>query len=202
MPDLVFKSPLAGVLVPGRHGAGDGEPGVVITEVRRSLFSIAPRRGRFEAANEAIAAKLGLALPQPGRFVSQERTSLLWAGYRLWMLAGPPGEPGPDFGDWRAAMDGLASLADHGNARAMIRVGGPAARRTLARLCAVDLHPRAFGTGHSAATRMGHVGALLHQVDESPVFEIHVFRAFAASFYEELTTAAAEFGYLANAIPD
>ena len=31
-----------------------------------------------------------------------------------------------------------------------------------------------------------------------PTFEIHVFRAFAASFYHDLTAAAADLGYTAQ----
>jgi sarcosine oxidase gamma subunit len=39
---------------------------------------------------------------------------------------------------------------------------------------------------------MAHIGALLHQIDTAPIYEIHVFRAFAAGFYHELIEAAAD----------
>lgn len=191
MPEFADIPPLAGVLVPGRHGGGDGDGGVDIREVRRPLYSIVPRRGRQDAVGEA----LGVGLPATGRFVEHDGGLVAWSGHGQWLLAGPHDAPGPDPGALRASLDGIAALADLGDGRAMLRVAGPDSRRTLARLCAVDLHPRAFQPGCSAATRMAHVGALLLALDRSPAFEIHVFRSFAASLCHQLTTAAADFGY-------
>ena len=195
MPEFAYRSAFAGILLPGRHGAGDDDVGVEISEARRSLYSISPRAGRHAAVGEA----LGVELPPVGRFVEHDGGLLAWSGREQWTLAGPDAAPGPDPLVLGTALAGIAALVDHADGRAMLRVAGPAARRVLARLCAVDLHPRGFPPGRSAATRMGHIGALLLALDDAPTFEVHVFRSFAASFYHELTAAAAGFGYRVKA---
>jgi methylglutamate dehydrogenase subunit D len=191
MAEFIWKSPLHGILS-GDHRRTGETSGVDITELRRSLYSLSPRKGRHEEVNAIIKERLQLAIPEAGRFNIYGEMSLLWSGFNQWMLAGPSAGPGPSFGELRDALQGRAALVDHSDARAIVRISGPGARRTLARLCAVDLHPRSFEPGHCAATRMAHIGALLHQVDTTPTYEIHVFRAFAASFHHELIEAAAD----------
>jgi sarcosine oxidase subunit gamma len=201
MSEFAWKSPLRGLIVPGRHGGGDGPPGVVYGELRRSLYSITPARGCTDEVSRLLRGRLGLSLPNSGHFETDGGFSLIWSGLNQWMLAGPPGQPGPDFRDLRKLLDDNAALVDHGDARAIFRVSGTGARRTLARLCAVDLHPRRFGPGRCAATRMAHIGALLQQLDDAPTFEVHVFRGFAESFHDELREAATEFGYQGDISP-
>lgn len=194
MPEFAWKSALAGVIEPGVHGARRDDPGVVVGEIVRSLISIVPRAGRDERVSEILAERVGITLPEAGRFATSGETTLLWAGLGQWILAGPPGGA-PDFADLAAALSGEAAATTQGDGRAMVRIAGRDARAVLAKLCAVDLHPRRFGPGNCAATRVAHLGALLHQIDDTPTFEIHVFRAFARSFWEELVEAAEEFGY-------
>jgi len=75
-----------------------------------------------------------------------------------------------------------------------VRLVGPRARDALAKLCPIDLHPRAFRPGDVALTNLAHMSALLWQVEEMPTYEIAVFRAFAESFFQALIAACAEFG--------
>ena len=189
------KSPLSGAIRPGRHGARAGEPGLVYREVRRSLYSISPGRDRAGAVSDLLRERMGLPLPPVGRFETNGDTSLIWSSVNQWMLAGPPNRPGDSLRAVRDLLAGNAAVVDHSDARTIVRINGPAVRRVIARLCAVDLHPSRFEPGHCAATRMAHVGALLQQLDDAPTFEIHVFRAFAVSFLDELREAAAEFGH-------
>lgn len=194
MADFTWKSPLAGVIQPGSHGARRQTPGVTIRELRRTLHSISPRKDQHGRVSEILQRHQSMALPEPGFFNRNGDSTLLWAGYNQWMLAGPPATT-MDVGTLAEELEPWAALVEHGDGRAILRISGPSARDTLAKLCAVDLHPRRFTTGRCAATRLGHISALLHQTDDEPSFEIHVFRAFAASFYHELTEAAHEFGY-------
>jgi heterotetrameric sarcosine oxidase gamma subunit len=194
MSDLHWKSPLAGVVKPGQHAVRGQSPGVVICEMRRALYSISPYRDRRARVSDILHRHFGMTLPEPGHFHHNQESSLLWAGFGQWMLAGPPGGT-LDIDAAAGELGDCAALVALGDSRAMLRLSGPATRQVLARLCALDLHPRRFSSGHCAATRMGHLSALLHQIDDEPTFEIHVFRAFAASLYHELTEAAREFGY-------
>lgn len=194
MSEFSWKSALSGVLEPGAGGARREDPGVVLREVVRPLISITPRAGRGEHVSRILAEHTGMHLPEPGRFATVSETTLLWTGLDQWMLAGAPGEAA-GFDDLAAALSEEAAVVALGDGRAMVRIGGRDARGVLAKLCAVDLHPRRFGPGRCAATRIAHLSATLHQIDDEPTFEIHVFRAFARSLREALVEAAEEFGY-------
>ncbi len=78
----------------------------------------------------------------------------------------------------------------------MLRLCGAAARPTLAKLIAIDLHERAFSVGQVAATVAAHIGIVMWRMpDETgPVFELAVPRSYDTTFREALDQAAAEFG--------
>jgi sarcosine oxidase subunit gamma len=67
-------------------------------------------------------------------------------------------------------------------------------RDALAKVCTIDLHPSQFHAGRIALTSLGHLPAILWQIDESPAYEIVVPRSFARSFLDALIGASAEFG--------
>lgn len=195
MAEFTSKSPLSGILADGLHGAADGEPGVTIREVCRPLVSVSPRAGARERVSEILQAQLGAPLPEHGRFTLAGSVLVLWAGPELWMVAGAEEGRRVDLAPFAGALAPHAAVVDQDHGRAIVQLSGPRARDVLARLCAVDVHPRSFGPGRVAATRMAHVGALLAQIDDAPTFDIHVMRSFAVSFFEELAAAAAPFGF-------
>ncbi len=189
MAEFAWKSPLAGIMT----AAGDPDSPLLLAEVRRSLVSLVPRAGRRAEVSAALHDLCGLALPEPGRFNESGGIACLWTGIDSWMLAGSEAGDGPLFADLVAAMTGLAAVVNQGDGRCILRLSGAPSREVLARLCPVDTHPREFGPGHCAATRIGHVGAHLSQLDAVPSFEIQAFRAFAADVLHEIVEAAAEF---------
>jgi sarcosine oxidase subunit gamma len=74
-----------------------------------------------------------------------------------------------------------------------LRFSGPAARDLLSRGAFIDFHPSAFGPGSTAVTAIAHIGIILWQLDDTPAFEVALFRSYAASFWRwvEMTCAAA-----------
>ena len=81
----------------------------------------------------------------------------------------------------------------------MLLLGGPAARKTLAKHCSLDLDDSCFPTGSAALTRIGRVGAGLARINDTPQFELTVARGYAESVHGLLEQAASEFGGLAVA---
>ena len=58
---------------------------------------------------------------------------------------------------------------------------GPRARDVLAKGCALDLHPRAFGTGRCAQTLLGRARSILEQLADEPLtYGMLVRNSFAA----------------------
>lgn len=197
MPETTLRarSALEGLPHRGRYGCSDGTPGIVLAEVTGlALVSVAARMGREAALVEAIRHSFGCALSHRPHAALGPEVAFLWTGPGRW-LARAQERPSPHLMERLMATIGdQASLCDQSDGRIAVTLGGPRTRDVLAKLCAIDLHPRAFGAGDIAVTQLGHIPVLLWQVDDGATYEILAFRSFAQSFFDTIVAAAAEFG--------
>lgn len=185
---------LESVLVPGRHGAAGDDP-VRIGVRRCDLVQLAARRGRAGDLAKAVRGALHLELPEPGYASNGGDRFALWLQPHAWMLMAPPGEEGEFARMVKAACGDAGSVVDQMHGRSVLTLSGRRARRVLAKICRLDLHPRVFTPGRVATTRMAEVSCTLHQRDEVPSYELIVFSTYATHFAAALTHAAAEVGY-------
>lgn len=193
--DLTPQTGLAHVAVPGRYGAPTQAPGVVIAVIDNlSMVSVMVRAGKLAALSAAAVTAFGVALPMTPRRVDGGGVAFAWAGPGQW-LALAENTSGHVFTDaLRREFAGLASVVDQSDGRVIVRVSGPQARQALAKGIPIDLDPVSFHPGDTALTVVGHINVQFWQRDETPVYEFAVFRSFAASFFEWLKEAGAEFG--------
>jgi len=193
-PDPHF--PFFDGLPPGRYGAG-GENPVRIATCRHALLQLSARRGQEEKLHAAIQHAVGMALPPPGRSATSGTITALWLQPDCWLLQGPEGDE-TTLACTRAA-GGRASIVDQTHGRAILSLSGARARDVLARLCRLDLHPRAFGPGPGpgrvASTTMSDISVLLHQRDDTPSFDLIIPSSFAIAFATALRHAADFVGY-------
>ena len=174
-------SPLAGVAIQGRFGAGRGQPGVEFRVCHPlSIITVIARKGKARAVAEALATLKG--------------ASAQWAGpEQYFVLAEGRGE-GALYAQVKALLGAEASVSDQSHGRAVIRIAGPKARNVLAKGTPVDLYPDEFPVGRSALTQMAHVGVHITRVADD-AYDLSVFRGFGESFWEWITEQAEEFGY-------
>lgn len=185
--------PLAGIATPGRHGAAGGAP-LRVTLPRRDIVQVMLRRGREAAFAAAMRAAFAIDPPAPGHAVAGTEATAIRIQPDAWLLVAPRGAEGALAARAADAFAGVAAVEDQGHGRTTIAVSGPAARAVLARGCRIDLHPRAFGPGRAAMTQIAHVGCLVHQVDDSPCFELTVVSTLAEPFFHWLLEAGAPDG--------
>ena len=144
----------------------------------------------------AVRAAVDIDLPQaPNTSNETLSLSVLWLAPDEWMLVCAGGSEG----DVVASLEGAvaefhASVVDVTDARTVFRLSGAGARNLLAKGCALDFHPRAFGLGDVAQTMLAKAAVILHQTtddaDEAgPVFDIYVPRSFADYLWSWLTDA-------------
>ena len=175
---LTRVSPLAGIALQGRFGADKGAPGVSFS-VRHplSIVTVIARAGKGQAVAAALSG-----------YAAQ------WAGPEQYFVVAGSRVEGALYRELKGALAGIASVSDQSHGRVIIRIEGPKARNVLAKGTPVDLHTDEFAIGKSALTQMAHVGVHLTRVGED-AFELSVFRGFAESFWEWITTQAEEYGY-------
>ena len=78
------------------------------------------------------------------------------------------------------------------SSRTRIVLKGENARPVLAKLAAIDFHPRQFKIDMFVQTAIHHTPTLIHCVGEH-AFHIYTMRTFALSVWEAVTDAALEF---------
>ena len=151
---------------------------------------------RGTADSDAVMAAVGVALPrEPNTVVEGNNIAALWLGPAEWLLVGPVGAEAAING---ALVEGLAGssvgIVDVTEGRTTIRLAGPMARDVLSMGCPLDLHPRVFGAGRCAQSFIVRSTMILHQVDDAPVYDIHVERSQSDYLFAWFETAAAPYG--------
>lgn len=189
MSDLVATAALDGIAVPRPRPDG----GVWVQDVSGSpLVSMIVRRGCTADLAAALRAAFEVELPTAPRVAESPTLSVIWGGIDRWLVRGKTDRDLE--GELRSKLGKFASLSDQSDGRTILQIGGPAVRRVLAKGIPIDLHPRVFKSGDTAVTLCGHIGVQLWQVDDSPSYDLAVFRSLSESLWHWLEASSAEVG--------
>lgn len=190
------RSPFAGLLKPGRHGARDGAAGVTLSErTGLALFVISAAAGKASEVAAKMASVTGLDLPMGSNRVSKSGFAVIGTAPGQWLVVAESKEARALPAMLAVALKGLATVVDLSDGKAVLRISGPRARDTLAKGCSLDLHRSAFNPGSAGTTPVALIDCVIWQVDETPSYDLAVPASFAESFWSWLTASAAEYGY-------
>ena len=202
MADPAMQSAIADLLRADRAGP-EGRAGLRLSErAGVAIWQIAAwRDADVPTLRSALRKSLRIALPeQPNGAAGAGGPIAIWiAPRRLWLVA-----TAQDAGSLAGLPDliaGRAAITDLSHARVVLRLSGAEARTALAKLCRIDVHPKAFAPGRTAQTPLGQIPALIHCVDQAPIFDLYLPRSLARSATEMLIDAAAELGLEMGAQP-
>jgi len=195
------RSPLAGEQAVETSDA-DGTVGVTLSEqpVRPTLLVMA-RPGKAAATIERMASITGLALPSRPARVANPHAAAIWSGPGQWLVMSEEEDAHLMIAGLTAALDGLASCSEQTDARVILRLSGPRARRALMKLVGIDVHASVFVTGAAAMTPVAHIPCHLWRLDDAggqPVYEIAGPQSSAGSLWHAVVAAAAELGLSAR----
>jgi len=193
-PHLIVSA-LHGAVKPGGYGRVTARPGVTVTEVQgAALATVTARKGRRGALLDAARSAFGIELPTTPRRAEGRDIAFIWSGPDQWLAYKHPAPAEGIEALLARPFADLASVVDQSHGRTLLRVCGPHIRDALAKGVAVDLHPRAFKAGDTAATLVSHIPVHLWQIDDQPTYEFAVARSLAQSFWHWLEASAAEYG--------
>jgi sarcosine oxidase subunit gamma len=192
-----MRSPFGTQLKPGRFGSRFHGPSPVrlkeCPDLALRVISAASGKGGEIAA--AVASAVGLDLPEGAKRMSKDGLALIGTAPGQWLAVAEGDAARKRLGKLVGALQGLATVVDLTDGKAVLRVSGPRARDTLAKGCSLDLHPRAFKPGDAATTPVALIDCQIWQLDETPTYALAVPSSLAESFWDWLTASAAEFGY-------
>ena len=190
------RSALAHLGLEASASADAPDAAVVIGECRfRGLLVLRGDAARSEFRS-AVSAALGLEpVVEPLTAARKRDVSILWLGPDEWLVVVPDRRIERIRRALRDALDGQhAAVTDVSHSRTILALSGPDAHAVLAKGCPLDFHPRAFGPGRCAQSRLARCQALIHQTSAAPAFEIYVHRSFAHYAWTWLEDAGREFG--------
>lgn len=169
-------------------------PNGAVTLEDRSLIGKLVLRGDPKDKAFLAAAKqvLGFALPRkPNRAVTggNERVAL-WTGPSEWLITCASND---ESALTPALHGGGLTITPVTDGRAALRLAGPRAADVLRKGTSLDVHPRRFGPGQCAQTRLAQAGVLLHRLDEPGGYDIFCERSLAEYLWLWLEDAAQEF---------
>jgi sarcosine oxidase subunit gamma len=170
--------------------------GIVIGEsAHRGIINI---RGDANdgAFTSAVKSTTGCDLPLVANTVAAAGdVRILWLGPNEWWVVGTDARRAGLMEGLRQAFAGQhTNVTDVSESRTVITLSGPAARDLLARGISNDLHPRAFGPGQCAQTSLSRTNVLLHQLDNTPSYEIYVLKSFSDYLWRWIGLIAEDFG--------
>lgn len=161
----------------------------VVVEQRTgvNLAVVMARRG---VVGGAVGAALDLPAPDGSITAVNGTFRLVGTGPESWLAVDESSAAAwPD--RLSTALEGVASVSDQSGAYCLLRITGSGARELLQRGVHLDLHPSVFGPGSAAATMIAHISVILWQVDDTPTFEVAVFRSYLTSFLSWVDVASA-----------
>lgn len=194
---LTPRSALTGLINPGHYGRREGGAGIRFSEVKNfSLANITAFKNCRKPLEKAINECFGLYLPAGPQRIEKNGVAIVGLGPDQWLAIGYEENSADLFGKLEKASSDFAAIVDQSDARAIIRVSGPDARKALAKGASIDLDARVFYTNSMATTFAAGLWINLWQVNDLPTYEISVFRGFSASLVSWLKSSAEEFGYI------
>ena len=190
------RSALAHLGLEARVSAALGDAGVMLAESPiRGLLVLRGDSAGTEFRS-AVSAVLGLdPVDEPLTAARKRDVSMLWLGPDEWLVVTPDRRAERIERTLRDALEGQhAALTDVSHSRTVLALCGPDARAVLAKGCPLDFHPRVFGPGRCAQSRLAKCQVLIHQTKAAPAFDIYVQRSFAEYAWTWLEDAGQEFG--------
>lgn len=165
-----------------------------LTELRgQAMVQVFAKKDQINA----LASSLGIKTEPGVATVTAEFTALPLSRGQ-WMLSAVAGADGSFCETIRSRIGSSGFVSEQSHGRVIVRVSGAAARKLLQKGCRLDLHASVATAGFCAQTPMAQVGVLMHQIDDTPTYDLYVYSGFAHSFWHWLTEGAAQFGYTAD----
>jgi len=189
---LPRHGPLAHRVLAIHTGTG-AEANVRLGEPRgRACISL--RGAPTPELRHVVAEHAGCGLPlNPHEATAHGDMAALWLGPDEWLITGDRDGESLASALRQALRTQFASVTDVSHAWCAIRLTGPGARELLSKGCSLDLHPRAFQSGHATRTLLAQAAVILNRTGDD-AYDILVRRSYADYLWQWLGDAGQEFG--------
>ena len=174
----------------------DADAGVVVSEQATAAQLVIRGNAADSDFMGSAAEVLGVDLPVTPKTAHRGHgRTLLWMGPDEWLVVSTTDQDGELEARLADALDDVHhAVADVSHSRTVIGLRGPNARDVLMKGTNIDLHPRHFGPDCCIQAHLGRCHMLLHQLDDSPSYDVYIHRSFAVYAWNWLCDGAREYG--------
>lgn len=130
-----------------------------------AIVSIALPLGGEAAAEKAVKAAYGVALPDVGQSVVAKGARVVRLGVDQAFVIFDHTDPNAE-AVVAGKLNGAAYTTDQTDVWVALEISGARCRDALERICPLDLHPGAFPVDRAARTVMEHLGVLIIRTGE------------------------------------
>ncbi len=164
------------------------------------LVHVAVQRERLPQLIERLQDSVGLAWPEPGRFVasrataagpSEEPLRMMWLAPDQCMVLAPRGSA--ELARVIESIEPFGHVTDQSDNWVAVNFAGELAVPALERICPLDLHISAMPHGSAARTVMEHLAVIIARVSDDG-FVLLSPSSSAHSFRHALVTSVANLG--------
>ncbi|GAB5471493.1 MAG: sarcosine oxidase subunit gamma family protein [Rhodospirillales bacterium] len=195
MPEFQRQGPLDGYSLQQRAVEALGEAGVGLGEIRYDGALNLRARRDDPAARKALAAALGMPLPETTGLETKDAQVLLGLGPDEWLLLCPEAQSTED--RLRSELaDYFVALTDVSDNFVTLVLTGPRVRDLLSKGVPLDLHDRSFPPKSCAQTLLSKAEVLLYRGsgEAAERFTLLCRPSFAQYVFTWLEDAAQEYG--------
>jgi len=156
----------------------------------RAIIQVFAAKGKTAAVERALTIK-----QTPGKSSTSAGYTAIPVAPGQWILISAKPDRNEKFrSDIQSKLKKNGYVSEQSDSRVIFRLTGPRVVELMQKGCRLDLHPSSTGKGWCAQTQMAQMGAIIHQFDEKPGYDILVYSGFARDFAEWLEHTGIQLG--------
>lgn len=159
---------------------------VQVTECHN--FGLATLMMRKSTDALQLGEALQAAMPAGPTCTKSTSLTVIGTGPGTWLAFEESAQPA--WAEELAARLPGVSVSDQSGGYVIYKLTGAGSRTLLQKGAFIDLAPSIFGAGSVATTVIAHIGVVIWQIDDAETFHVALFRSFADSFRNWLTSAS------------
>lgn len=147
-----------------------------------AVTHLAARRGMRESLASAARAAFGVDLPSTPRAVEAGSVMIVWAGPDQWLIIEPQRAGADPSVQHAKTFNGLASVLDVSDSRAIFRVRASYPSEVLVRNMGIDFEDTSFKPGDVAITHVSHLGVMTWRLPDGSGYDFACPRTYSRDF--------------------
>ncbi|MBS0235448.1 MAG: sarcosine oxidase subunit gamma [Proteobacteria bacterium] len=151
-----------------------------------SVTHLAARREMRTSLDDVARSTFGVALPATPRVVEAPGVMIVWAGPDQWLVMQQRGDKADIFAELAKTFNGLASVVDVSDSRAIFRVAASRPSDALVRSMGIDLDDSVFRPGDVAITHVSHLGVMVWRLPDATGYDFACPRTYSRDFLDWL----------------